>query len=1183
MKKFYFFILIILSGLSSAIAYDGYEVSFDQAADAYRLTFSLDDISISETTVDGQVFSIIGFEGSVFTMKAGFARLPFIHAAVMLEADNNVRLEVSGTEYVEYQLSHPLLPSRGVIYRDQDPSEVPYLIDPKSMTDTWYPGNLAENTAPYILRDIRGTNIYVYPFQYNALKNTLRVYTSVEVTLADHPSAPVNPLPNEHPTVEYEMDQLYASIFVNYLQNRDELTIGEMGDILVICTERDEAAMDPYIQWKKEKGYNVSKEVVAAGTNVNSLVQDAYTNNNDLLYVQLVGDWADIKCNTLSGGSPMDPQVGCVAGADEVPDISVGRFSASSPADVTVQVDKVITFEKFPQAGAGWYGTATGIGSQEGPGDDNEKDYEHLDVIFNDKLDPFTYEAYNPIYEPSGSIADVNAAVNGGTSVINYCGHGSPTSWGTTGFSNSNVASLSNGDLTPWIVSVACNNGDFHTGTCFAEAWQRKSGGGSVMFLGASISQPWDPPMRGQDYFADIFTGGYDYAAHPGQNGISTTEGRTTLGTIVFNGLVLMTTESNGPSDWETAKTWNLFGDPSMQARSDVPAELLLSNELVMVGIPFETNITAGGSPVAAAMVTLSQDENYFTGITDAAGHVSITHGLVPGDALLVVTGFNTETIYQTITVVPSAGAYVIYASHDVNDASGNGDGLLDYGESALLTVALTNVGSDDASNVNVILSTTDEYVTITDGEEDFGNILAGATVEMEDCFAIEVAPDIPDGHMILFTLESTGEETWNSTFADYGHAPVLLYSNYSIDDAAGNGNGKLDPGETATLTITLGNEGSSDAFEVDGVLSSLSEFVTVEEVLMNYGTIPAGETAEQLYILTALEDTPAGHTAAFSIAITALQGIYGEGEFSLVVGQIPVLVIDMDENNNSAEEMMTCLENLSVAAEMVEGWPDDMNLYSSVFVCLGIYPSNNVLSQSQGQELVNYLNAGGNLYMEGGDTWFYDQPTPVHSMFNIQGLEDGSDDLGVILGQAGTFTEGMEFNYSGDNSWVDHIAPLGEAFTIFKNQSPSYINAVAYDEGTYRTIGSSFEFGGLTGTNTSTDYLMHQYLDFFGIDAIWVGVPEGIRNGINMGEAYPNPFTNETSINCTLPVDMHLSIDIYNISGQKVNSLVDRVFTAGTHTVTWNARAEGMPEGIYLIRVQTKDDTIVRKVILMH
>ncbi len=128
------------------------------------------------------------------------------------------------------------------------------------------------------------------------------------------------------------------------------------------------------------------------------------------------------------------------------------------------------------------------------------------------------------------------------------------------------------------------------------------------------------------------------------------------------------------------------------------------------------------------------------------------------------------------------------------------------------------------------------------------------------------------------------------------------------------------------------------------------------------------------------------------------------------------------------------------------------------------------MLSSSEGQELADYLNNGGNLYMEGGDTWYYDNQTPVHGMFNINGTSDGSSDLGTILGQTGTITEGMSFNYSGDNSWIDHIEPISPAEMIFENQSPNYGTAVAYDEGSYRTIGASHEFGGLDdGSSPST------------------------------------------------------------------------------------------------------------------
>ena len=54
------------------------------------------------------------------------------------------------------------------------------------------------------------------------------------------------------------MDAIYKSVFINYADaNREDLTIGEFGDILVVTTSRDEAAIQPYVQWKREKGYDV--------------------------------------------------------------------------------------------------------------------------------------------------------------------------------------------------------------------------------------------------------------------------------------------------------------------------------------------------------------------------------------------------------------------------------------------------------------------------------------------------------------------------------------------------------------------------------------------------------------------------------------------------------------------------------------------------------------------------------------------------------------------------------------------------------------------------------------------------------------------------------------------------------------------------------------------------------------
>jgi hypothetical protein len=1087
MKKFVVLFLMITGSLW-LFADKGFQVSFDQpSSNTYQLNFMLEDYAVGEVTYDGITYSKINYEGSVHTQLKGFAELPFIHASVKLAPQKNVSLIVLEGEYEEYTLDFPLLPSRGVIYRDQDPSTIPFEISPSSLRDNWYPQDLATQTDPFIIRDVRGTSVYAYPFRYNAVQNILRVYKTLTIQLVENNTPAINPLPNQPTKILREMNGIYESVFINYNSGKDPLTIGEYGDILVITTDRDEEAIQPYIDWKREKGYEVSLEVVATGTNVKSLIQSAYNDNNDLLYVQLVGDWADIKSDLLSGYAPMDPQLGCVVGSDDYPDIAIGRFSANNPGHVTVQVDKVINYEMNPDMSGDWYTSAIGIASNQGPGDDNEYDNAHNDVINEDRLSLYTYEDYTGIYDPSANTTMVKNAVEAGASVINYTGHGSPTSWGSSGFSNSNVSTLANGEKLPFIVSVACNNGNFHDpGDCFAEAWVKKSGGGAVMFLGATISQPWDPPMRGQDYFMDVLIGGYDYSAHPGQNGINNEEQRTTLGAIVFNGLVLMTNESGGSSDWETAKTWHIFGDASMQPRTDVPADLNLSNNVILVGVPFNTTITGPDGPVEGAMVCISKDGEYYSAITDEAGMVSIENSLTPGMAKLVVTGFNTETIYEEITVVPPGGAWIIVNNCAVNDSDGNNNGQADYGETVMLDVAAENVGDDDATGVMATLSTSDSYITISDNTHMFGDIASGSIVDGEGAFEIEIAENTPDGHSALFEVEFTdgNKAAWVSSMAITLHAAVMAMGEYTIDDQAGNGNGKMDPGEMVEIIVEVMNNGSSDAYNVMGELICADPYITIETGTNEFGDINAGGNGSETFTVTASENTPTGHAVTFNLEISADMGVAAMGSFVEVVGQIPVVVIDLDGNNNSADEMILAMEDNGVVAEYMTSFPPDLNLYSSVFLCLGIYSDNHVLSSAEGQTLANYLDQGGSLYMEGGDTWYYDSQTAVHNMFGINATSDGSGDMGTVLGQAGSFTEGMSFNYSGDNNWMDHIEAQGSAFAILKNQSPSYGTAIANDAGDYKTIGASHEFGGLNdGASPSTKAeLMTEYLNFFGV-----------------------------------------------------------------------------------------------------
>ncbi len=867
-------VAILFTGIS--MANNGFTVNYSQNSDSERqLSFTVGEYSIQNVTIDGQTYSKIIFDGQIISQQKGWAELPFISSSIQISNDKNVSVEVANSQYVDIELDYPLLPSRGVIYRNQDPTTIPYEIDPASVIDAFYPKAITRAEAPYILRDIRGTSVKVYPFRYNAKQNTLRVYTQVDVNVNDDNTEVINPKTKVNATVLREMDAMYKSIFINYTQNNKDLAVGDYGDLLVICTERDEDAIQPFIDWKKEKGFNVAKEVVEVATNVKSLIQDAYDNNPDLLYVQLVGDWADIKCD-LGGGAnaPMDPMLGCVEGSDWLPEIAIGRFSGNSPAHITVQVNKAITYEKLPETDAAWYSHSLGVGSDEGSGngDDGEMDKTHIQIIYDNKLDPFSYDQQYQSYAPGANSNQVATAVNEGNSIANYCGHGSNTAWVTSGFSNSNISQLTNGNKLPFIISVACVNGAFHQGECFGEAWLKKDGGGAVMTLMATINQPWQPPMRGQDYMNDILTGGYDYNNNPG-NGTNTEEGRTFLGPIVVNGLILMYDESSGGSDLETIQTWTTFGDCSLQPRTIAPAELSVSNETVINGVDFNTIITSDGVPVEGAMIGLTQADGglFYNAITDENGEVTITHELIPGDAKLVVTAMNTQTIYLDIVVISPEGAYLVIEGFEMNTT----DGMAVYDSEVSMSLTFENLGSDAATDVVISLtSESDEYCTlISNASVNLGDIAADGFTTFENVFTFEVTDNVPDQHTVslTFDINDSSKDLWQEAVDFNINAPALNIVFIEVDDTeGGNGNGRLDAGETATLVFNGLNIGHADSPDALMLVNTSSEFITINNTSVDLGVLSAQGGALAGYEVVVSEDAPIGIAANISADVSA-------------------------------------------------------------------------------------------------------------------------------------------------------------------------------------------------------------------------------------------------------------------------------------------------------------------------
>jgi len=88
------------------------------------------------------------------------------------------------------------------------------------------------------------------------------------------------------------------------------------------------------------------------------------------------------------------------------------------------------------------------------------------------------------------------------------------------------------------------------------------------------------------------------------------------------------------------------------------------------------------------------------------------------------------------------------------------------------------------------------------------------------------------------------------------------------------------------------------------------------------------------------------------------------------------------------------------------------------------------------------------------------------------------------------------------------------------------------------------------------------------------------------LGQNYPNPFNPSTTIKFSLPEASYVKLEVFNILGQKVKSLLDEKKNVGIHTVVWNGEnqnGEKVSSGIYFYRLETESYRSVKKMVLLR
>ncbi|MEA2107050.1 MAG: CUB domain-containing protein, partial [Bacteroidota bacterium] len=207
---------------------------------------------------------------------------------------------------------------------------------------------------------------------------------------------------------------------------------------------------------------------------------------------------------------------------------------------------------------------------------------------------------------------------------------------------------------------------------------------------------------------------------------------------------------------------------------------------------------------------------------------------------------------------------------------------------------------SYEALNVHDSLYCNDPYITLSDSLESYGAIAAEGTSTATGAFSFTVSDAVPDQHVASFSMHITGEDasaedyTWVSDFAITINAPALSIGGMTIDDSgSGNGDGILDPGETADLLVEVTNTGHADISGVEGLLSSASPNLTLDEPTDGPYAITTGGMTTLTFTVTADPATPIGTPASLTIDVSGGNDHYtANSTKQIVIGEIPEYLI---------------------------------------------------------------------------------------------------------------------------------------------------------------------------------------------------------------------------------------------------------------------------------------------------
>ena len=901
-----FFFLTLAAVSSATIHANGQTFTITESDQNHiSLHFKLDEFSIDTVCHEGELMHTITTKGIFAPNDYGLPALPMFSRFIAFPQGAKPTVEVRTTRN-ERISGINILPSIGS--QCENEPDRPFFKDPKVYaTDAFYPAVNHLVADPQQLRGVDVIHLGLSPFQFNPVTHELAVQNEMDIEINfnggngqygdDRLRSPY-----WDPILRNNILNYDCLKPIDYDQRMQQWSrTRPTGCEYLILTPENDAFFDAGAQladYRNKQGIltkvmRITETGAIDHLSLRQWFRDIYDEwDIPPAAVCIIGESGTNLQQYVPGYRTLHPKDDFVTSDnpyadindDHLPDICFTRLIAQNESELPIFIGKQLEYEynapvtdpyyySHPLTAAGWQdnkwfqitiATISGYLTQHG------KYPERINEVYAGtqgpdwSTAPYTasvvdYFGPNGLgYIPAtpdelggwtgGNADQVIRAFNHGAYLVQHRDHGWNTKWYQPEIYTTDFGDIHNAGKMTYLISVNCRTGMYdNSQTCFIESLIRMTRDGQNAGIVGAIG----PVGQTYSYANDIFLWGvwdlFDpsflpeygpYASHPDNwlPSFACVSGKYFLEAQVFP-----STDANMRTT--TYNTFHTHGDAFLRVFTDIPQPIpSIHDESIQCFEPF--HITAPEGAQIALTYRTGRDWHIITTATGTGEDQTITIlETVPANNIhLTITGANLLRLEESIPLIPYDRPFVVVDSIAVN----GGELTLHYNQTVAADINVTNVGQQNCNGGMVNMTSSTEQLSVEQGETPFGALVSNGSQFISNAFLFTLSDDIRDRAHVPFILTTYfGDESYSQEYEIEVLAPNIIAELLVIDDATGNNNGHLDPGEFARLKFRVTNNGHFYAEQPQFSLTSEDGYIQVitQEVVTH--DIEVGESTE--------------------------------------------------------------------------------------------------------------------------------------------------------------------------------------------------------------------------------------------------------------------------------------------------------------------------------------------------